>query len=96
MKKEKIHPLRLWLMKKGIYASDLAKVVSYTPTSLRNYITGRTKISKKGAMLIEIATSGEVTAKELLDHNPKALLSYKPQKRGRKKESELEKLMKML
>jgi len=67
---KKINPLKLWLIKKNITAADLARSIGYTPTSLRNYITGTATISNKGAKLIEMATEGEIKQEVVLRNNP--------------------------
>lgn len=63
--------LRDYLHKERITAKSFAETINYTPDHIRNYIRGSTKLGKKAAILIEKATNGKVTAKEIMKGNPK-------------------------
>lgn len=62
--------LRDYLYFERIAIKDFAKKINYAPSHIGEYMSGRNRLSRKAADLIEKATDGKVTAKEILDANP--------------------------
>ncbi len=59
--------LRIYLALNRISVTDFAKKINYTRNAVSYVLNERRRASKKMAKLIEQATNGEVTAKELLE-----------------------------
>lgn len=59
--------LRVYLAIHKISVNDFAEKINYTRNAVSYVLNERRRASKKMAKLIEQATNGEVTAKELLE-----------------------------
>ena len=59
--------LRIYLAIHRISITDFAKKINYTRNAVGYVVNERRRASKKMAQVIEQATNGEVTAKELLE-----------------------------
>lgn len=62
--------LRTYLFKNRITQKAFAEILDYSHHHIHNYLHKRLRVSPKLARKIEKVTNGEVTAKEVLDHNP--------------------------
>lgn len=49
---------------------DFAQEINCHPLTITGYLHKRTRLSKKMALIIEKATNGKVTVKEILELNP--------------------------
>jgi len=58
--------LKVYLVRKRITVTDFAKKIGCSRSHLTEIVNGKRKVGKSLAMLIELATSGEVKSEELL------------------------------
>lgn len=78
---DRTNKLKLYLCCKNLSAAEFARSIGYTPQIITKYMSGRKKLTKKAARVIEAATKGAVTMEELLRFNPideKYMLEHKP------------------
>lgn len=61
--------LKLYLVKNRLTINEFSEMLNYSRTHLSAIINGRLSPSKKLAKMIEKATNGEVSIKELLHNN---------------------------
>lgn len=62
----KQHPIKIWLIKTGTSATELATRAGLHPSYISLMLTGRCLCGAGAAHRIEAATGGEVTASELV------------------------------
>jgi DNA-binding transcriptional regulator YdaS (Cro superfamily) len=72
--------LRDYLHFQRITTAEFARRINYYHGTLNEYMRGRVRVSKRLAEVIEKATNGEVTAKEVLEQNPELSKLRKPNK----------------
>lgn len=67
---ENINILKRFLFVADLSAAEFAKRIGYADVTIRNYLLGNTRISKRTAKAISDYTHGELTVDELLSYNP--------------------------
>lgn len=62
--------LREYLFRERLTKKAFAKKINYSPVTLSLYVSGKIRLSKRLADIIEKASDGKVTAEEILKDNP--------------------------